>query len=603
MTANTPSESVSSSRKAAKEAFVTGLSGGTVWEPQMLMLLCVVCYVLFRGLGPRLLVGARPSVRAAIEGVVLVGPPLFAVSLLSDSSAAASLLLFVAALALVVAATPLKSLRVALSLFANSSPSLPKLKRHRPFTVVFRAVLQLLTVVAILAVDFNVFPRRFAKTESFGYSLMDLGVGGFIFSNGFVAGPRLKQLGATSQKRWANVVKSAAISFPILVLGFARFILTKGVDYQEHVTEYGVHWNFFITLGLIPILTALLQYVIPNIHFGLAGGFIMAGYEYVLSKKGLQDFILNAPREGSIFHMNREGICSFLGYWAIFFIAAYMGDRILTTPEQLSIKEAPIMASYKKKGTKPEQPKQEGFSVDLLNIIDLVGFLSALTTLFVCLRYEAKILVSRRMANSSYCLWVICVSLSLILGTLLVDYLYTQFLTPSETDIATVLQNDKDLAIALYTLHNPSTTVSTKKSRSQSRNRSKSRRRGTSVSKLQEVQQREEAEAKMEEWKREFAAAYLHRVRTPYVFDCVNRNQLAVFLVANVLTGLTNLSIDTLYVSDVNAVWILVGYLSAVIGMAVWWNEMDWTLNMNAVGSGLFKQSSRGRQGNNKKAN
>ena len=37
-----------------------------------------------------------------------------------------------------------------------------------------------LTFVAILAVDFPIFPRRFVKTEVRGYSVMDLARGGIV---------------------------------------------------------------------------------------------------------------------------------------------------------------------------------------------------------------------------------------------------------------------------------------------------------------------------------------------------------------------------------------------------------------------------------------
>ena len=39
----------------------------------------------------------------------------------------------------------------------------------------YRSSMLIVTAICILAVDFPIFPRRFGKTENFGFGLMDIG--------------------------------------------------------------------------------------------------------------------------------------------------------------------------------------------------------------------------------------------------------------------------------------------------------------------------------------------------------------------------------------------------------------------------------------------
>ncbi|KAJ3318220.1 Glucosaminyl phosphatidylinositol (GlcN-PI) nositol acylation protein, partial [Blyttiomyces sp. JEL0837] len=437
----------------------------------------------------------------AIEYITLIIPSLIAVTFTQYTETVLTALCSIFIIGLMIPISSSKS-------FKTKEPVKSHLTEkdldHRPFSVAFRACLQLVTIAAILGVDFAVFPRKFAKTETFGTSLMDLGVGGFVFSNGFVAGPRLKKM-ESWKDGWRNVIKSLRISLPLLAIGIVRTVLTKSVNYQEHVTEYGVHWNFFFTLGLIPIFTALLQLFAPFLNFVALGGMIIFVYQAALDR-GLQDYIINAPREGGFIQLNREGVFSFFGYWAIFLVAAHLGTRILSVPSK-----PPSTADEKEKD---DPNKAESFGA-LTGFMELLTSLSVLAMLFIFTRHQLGITVSRRMANVSYVLWVTSVTVSFLLGTIFVD----------------------------LCMHY---------------------RYGTSL-----------PDAKLK--------------AIPCIFASINKNQLAAFLLANVFTGLVNLSIDTLSVSHHVAFGILAVYLAAVCFIAVVWRTLGWTLNLNGSSAASAK--------------
>ena len=128
-----------------------------------------------------------------------------------------------------------------------------KLSCRLPYISNYRAYVVMATAIGILAVDFTVFPRRLAKTETYGTGLMDVGVGAFIFSNAIVSHDAKSRLIQNRHGIAMAVLHSIRSSLPLLVLGALRLVSIKSTDYQEHVSEYGVHWNFFFTLFVVKV--------------------------------------------------------------------------------------------------------------------------------------------------------------------------------------------------------------------------------------------------------------------------------------------------------------------------------------------------------------
>ena len=344
-----------------------------------------------------------------------------------------------------------------------------------------------ITCLAILAVDFRVFPRRFAKVENWGTSLMDIGVGSFVFSAGLVSiRPMLRaQFAGSSPSLIQRLYMAARHSLPLFVLGLIRLYSVKGLDYAEHVTEYGVHWNFFFTLAFLPPFVALFQSLFALIPSYAVLSLLVAGiYQVFLELTSLKAYILTAQRT-DLLSKNREGVFSFFGYLAIFLAGQAAGQYILPRD--------PVGTSI---SSDPTQQRQNL----LVRMCSWAILWSTLLHFAVSYHHGLALGVSRRLANLPYVLWVSafnCTQLTVFCGL--------------ET-------------FAFPGVHRA----------------------------LDRTSERKEGQK-----------------ATSRVLQAYNRNGLFIFLIANLMTGLINLTVDTLRTGTSAAMVILVGYALILTGVAI----------------------------------
>lgn len=433
--------SVQRMSKAEKESFYSALEGTTTVEVLSILSVLPLTHLLFSTLPRRKTTGFLLFLKEYLLWTVPI------------------VLVFTAPTGWLSVALIFYACTVSLVAYSSSPPNSHKHEaqkegsNHIPFVSHYRALMMLCTLTAILAVDFRSFPRRLAKTESYGVSLMDVGVGTFQFAGAltsryargvFAGAPRLR------------VLRSALVSsLPVLVLGLARLASVKATDYHEHVSEYGVHWNFFFTLVAVNLIVSAIN---PRHDLCFVSGLVLlVAYQTFLSVFGGNEYLLGTGR-ANLIDQNKEGIWSSVGYVCLFLFGSHIGWKLQADPK-----------------SRPQ----------LLLLYQLLFWLF----------YTASRLVdepSRRMANMPYVFQTVASNL----------FILTAFSWLGD-------------------------------------------RYGNSSGRL---------------------------------LEAINRNQLVLFLVGNLLTGAVNLSIDTLAVADLPSRLVLLAYLFIVCGLAFALDQANVTL-------------------------
>ena len=315
------------------EKFVSGNLGSSPWEvaaagaPLNLSLLLFVLASIATSLSPSKSSALFYSGFRAVEFSLLTLPLLFGLTCCSDPpyswGMAAAMAAAAAALWLIVTGRSKKG--AAMRSSGRLAHERVSDRRQLPFVTNYRSAMLLTTAVCILAVDFPVFPRRHAKTENFGYGLMDIGVGSFVFAAGLVS--QEARRGTAGASAVSYLSKSLMEALPMLALGLARLLSVKGSGYHEHVTEYGLHWNFFFTLAFSKVATSFFFALFPVSVSWPCALLLSLCHEACLSV-GLADWVLSedTPRD-SLISANREGLCSVPGYVAIYLAGVAWGTK------------------------------------------------------------------------------------------------------------------------------------------------------------------------------------------------------------------------------------------------------------------------------------
>jgi len=294
-----------------------------------------------------------------------------------------------------------------------------------------RAQVMLMTCLAILAVDFPVFPRKYAKTEIVGTSLMDAGVGSIVLCSSYVEG--LKQMQSTRYRQgYKKTLKGSSFSSlmrvaMLVLLGVGRPVALMVIGYHVHVGEYGMHWNFFLTLA---VLRACISNIPRSASPFALGIILLCGHQYGLSRLGLAEIANAQPsfetrREMNLFYQNKEGIISLPGYLALHFLGVWCAKLYIWLV------------------SKPRVSLMRGWNA--LQIA-FVGFLWGMYWLASTYIGHA----SRRTCNATFVLWMLAINLQAVVVNTICLNIAAAFLERMQAFMVDMEQQDQRRVVSPY---------------------------------------------------------------------------------------------------------------------------------------------------------
>ncbi|KAF8584602.1 GWT1-domain-containing protein [Ramaria rubella] len=521
--------------KISKEAFVSDQTGSTVTHVNLISSVALSSIALHSAIRSRL--PQNKGFNLITEYMLLVMPLLLSMTVFANKPLVLDAILVLPTLLLLL--VPPRALPSPLPSSRPSSrpPSPPtdssrdyEIARQRiavaslPALTTYRTHMLLMTFLGIIAVDFPIFPRSLAKCETFGVSLMDLGVGSFVFSQGVVSAiPLLKNPSHLSAPVFPKLTTVSRKMLPLISLALVRVILVKGSDYPEHESEYGTYWNFFITLAALPPLQVLLHPIFlrsPMLGVGLG---ITLLHQFILSNTFLQSWTLNAPRT-NIIAQNKEGIVSLPGYLAIHVLGLLTGTIILPpSPSDFRRVQQNIRHETSERPSSSVKTTKSRSRQDVKAAIELCSYAVVWWTLLgIGSLTGLGGGVSRRLANARYVFWVAAFNTTFITAYLALDIIFY----PPRLEQKALQRKPSNLL-------SPSSSPS-------------AQRASEPASSIDTASPR----------------------KASILLEAINMNGLPLFLLANIATGLINLMVQTMYSSDTEAMVILSLYAFGISAVA-----------------------------------